>query len=124
GLLVAAAHPPRRGERRRLGHAHQLEGQVAIRLTRVANVVGDDTHRPGGYLSADGIAAPWDPDPTPAFSPRRRFSTTRAERRAGSGESRPGFSPGVRFSKAWAEAQTVPGALRPRRPPASSERRN
>ena len=30
-VLVAATHEPRRGQRGRLGHAHQLHGEVAVR---------------------------------------------------------------------------------------------
>ena len=57
-LLVAAPDPARGGERRGLGHAHELEREVAVGLVARAHVVGDDS-RPGvvgrqGRTSADG----------------------------------------------------------------------
>ena len=66
-LLVAAADHPRRRERGRLGHPHELERQVAVGPGGVAahaRVAG--AHRtPGGYAA----------EPTPArATPRRRPS--------------------------------------------------
>ena len=47
-LLVAAADPARRGQRGGLGHADELEREVAVGLGARAHVMGDHTH--GGSI--------------------------------------------------------------------------
>ena len=50
-LLVAPSDPARRRHRRRLGHAHELEREVAVGCAGVAQIVRDDARVSLGHLS-------------------------------------------------------------------------